>query len=114
MLTAPVPARALTSAVSCLPLVLRWRAAYYCAAAIGVRFPQILRKNITNLQLSQMVLGMALVCYNMRNCNGTPRNNQFGFAMYASYFALFLNFWVQQYVLAPRAKAKAAKAAKSS
>jgi len=83
--------------------------AYYCAAAIGVRFPQILRKNITNLQLTQMVLGCSLCVYNMCNCNRTPQNNLYGLAMYASYFALFLNFWVQQYIVAPRKKAAAAK-----
>jgi hypothetical protein len=88
--------------------------AYYCAAAIGVRFPQILRKNITNLQLTQMVLGCSLCVYNMRNCNRTPANNRYGLAMYATYFGLFLNFWVQQYILAPRQKrAAAAKAAKA-
>lgn len=86
--------------------------AYYCAAAIGVRFPQILRKNITNLQLTQMVLGCSLCVYNMCNCNRTPSNNMYGLAMYASYFALFLNFWVQQYVIMPRKKKAAAAAAK--
>jgi stearoyl-CoA desaturase (delta-9 desaturase) len=87
--------------------------AYYCAAAVGLRFPQILRKNITNLQLTQMVLGCSLCVYNMCNCNRTPANNKFGLAMYASYFALFLNFWVQQYVLAPKAKRAAAAKAKA-
>jgi stearoyl-CoA desaturase (delta-9 desaturase) len=76
--------------------------AYYCAAALGIRFPQFLRKNITNLQLSQMVLGCGLCVYNMCTCNRTPQNNKYGLAMYASYLALFLNFWVQQYVLAPK------------
>jgi hypothetical protein len=78
--------------------------AYYCAAALGIRFPQFLRKNITNLQLSQMVMGCGLCVYNINHCNRTPANNKYGLAMYASYFALFLNFWVQQYVLAPKLK----------
>jgi len=85
--------------------------AYYCAAAIGVRFPQILRKNITNLQLTQMVLGCSLCVYNMCNCNRTPSNNMYGLAMYASYFALFANFWVQQYIILPKKKKAAAQKA---
>jgi len=88
--------------------------AYYCAAAVGMRFPQILRKNITNLQLTQMVLGCSLCVYNMCNCNRTPTNNYAGLAMYASYFALFLNFWVQQYVIMPRKKAEAARKEKAA
>mmetsp|Transcript_31553 Transcript_31553/g.78834 ORF Transcript_31553/g.78834 Transcript_31553/m.78834 type:complete len:1227 (+) Transcript_31553:77-3757(+) len=86
--------------------------AYYCAAAIGVRFPQILRQNITNIQLAQMVAGCSLCIYNMCNCNLTARNNTYGLAMYASYFALFLNFWVQQYIILPKKKAAAAKTLK--
>eukprot|EP00307_Rebecca_sp_RCC1486_P007692 CAMPEP_0119424080 /NCGR_PEP_ID=MMETSP1335-20130426/31776_1 /TAXON_ID=259385 /ORGANISM="Chrysoculter rhomboideus, Strain RCC1486" /LENGTH=67 /DNA_ID=CAMNT_0007449593 /DNA_START=23 /DNA_END=223 /DNA_ORIENTATION=- len=43
----------------------------------------------------------------MCNCNRTPTNNMCGLAMYASYFALFLNFWIQQYVIMPRKKAAA-------
>ena len=74
---------------------------------------------ITLLQLSQMVVGIvvtvASVTYSRSDatCQGKTTNSTLGLAMYASYFVLFLEFFIRHFVFGKRSsKAGSKKAGK--
>ena len=76
---------------------------YYFLTAFGYR-PRWARL-VTIFQLSQMVVGIA-VCglnvYYMKQgvtCSVDPDNLKWGIIMYSSYFALFLKFFIERYLL---------------
>ena len=73
---------------------------------------------ITLLQLSQMVVGIvvtvASVTYSGSDttCQGKTTNAALGLAMYASYFVLFLEFFIRHFVLGKRSSKKGKEAGK--
>lgn len=90
---------------------------YYFLAAVNrlpTWFPPII---VTLGQITQMIIGVALTVVSIRyydpsatssrNCDVKISNLRWGGLMYASYFALFVHFAVERYVLAPRRKRKA-------
>lgn len=81
---------------------------YYFLTALGFR-PRWARF-VTTIQLSQMVVGM-VVCmlnvYYMRigsPCSVDHENLKWGIIMYSSYFALFLKFFIERYMVPGRPK----------
>jgi hypothetical protein len=74
---------------------------YYAFTAVGIffPFPQVL----TVLQIVQMVIG-AIVAYQSGSCPEHTLLYWSGVAMYTSYFALFLHFFLQKYTNKPQAR----------
>ena len=74
--------------------------AYYAMATLGIRFPKIIPLCITSMQLAQMLFGIYVSIYSIKNCeqsdNGTP---YWALVTYASYAVLFGNFFIQSYVV---------------
>ncbi|ETV68496.1 hypothetical protein H257_15499 [Aphanomyces astaci] len=79
---------------------------YYFLTAVGYR-PRWAYL-VTTLQLSQMVVGVAVCAASViylstssssstTTCHANRTNLQYGIVMYASYFALFLHFFIQRY-----------------
>jgi len=72
---------------------------------------------ITTLQLSQMVLGVGvnLYAYTMKNtgveCDVAYHHLNMGLCMYASYFALFINFFYGAYFTRKRTSSSPRKLA---
>jgi elongation of very long chain fatty acids protein 6 len=74
---------------------------------------------ITSMQIIQMVIGTAVVCYSIYfklygsehypagTCNVTTENLYVGGIIYASYLYLFMEFAVKRYILKPKAGAAA-------
>jgi len=79
---------------------------YYFLTCLGYRPPWA--KAVTIFQISQMAVGIAVIVYayllhtTVPNCAVGPRNLGWGCAMYAAYFALFVQFFVKRY--SPKAK----------
>jgi elongation of very long chain fatty acids protein 6 len=81
---------------------------YYFVMSLNVfgRAPAIVAMGITSLQIIQMIGGLAVLVYVLQNCPSsvvTPDhkvvfNLWAGIAMYFSYAALFINFFVQRYI----------------
>ncbi|ETW07044.1 hypothetical protein, variant 3 [Aphanomyces invadans] len=83
---------------------------YYFLTALGYR-PRWAYV-VTMLQMSQMVVGVAVCVANViflstssspssAVCHASHSNLLFGVVMYASYFALFLHFFIQRYSTSP-------------
>ncbi|CAH0493807.1 unnamed protein product [Peronospora farinosa] len=86
---------------------------YYFLTACGYRPPWA--RLVTIFQLSQMGVGVA-VCglnvYYMKQgvtCSVDPDNLKWGIIMYSSYFALFLKFFIERYLLQSTNKPAAKK-----
>lgn len=76
---------------------------YYALQCVGVRAPRGVSMSITLLQLSQMLLGIALLVASMRaSCGTDPVIMWSGVAMYSSYFGLFLHFFLRAYFFAAK------------
>jgi len=78
---------------------------YYCMAALGMRPKWLPPYMITIAQIAQMFVGTA-VCIasyiylnNNPNCSVNSENIFYGSIMYASYFALFLEFAIKRFIL---------------
>jgi len=76
---------------------------YYALKSLRWRIPRIISMSLTFLQLSQMVIGfwVNMYAYTVKNegleCDISYHHLQIGFGIYASYFALFLNFFYNAY-----------------
>jgi hypothetical protein len=71
---------------------------YYAAAAAGQTWTFRFRKSITTIQITQMVMGIAIILHNILVCNTKPFELYFGFFMYLSYAILFMNLYYKNYV----------------
>jgi hypothetical protein len=90
---------------------------YYFLTALGCRPRWALA--VTVFQLSQMVVGIA-VCslasyyiYSGVDCAVDRENLKWGIIMYSSYFALFLKFFIERYLLSPAKKPVASSTKKT-
>jgi hypothetical protein len=78
---------------------------YYAAQTIGIRFPKVVSMTLTTLQIAQMVLGLhGMYLLTDAMVRGIPCQVSrtiwlSGILMYGSYFALFLNFFVRNYLM---------------
>jgi len=96
--------------------------AYYSASALRIRAPRWVSMGITTMQLSQMIVGCYLVYYVYhvktympeRMCHQTWENLYFCFAIYFTYFLLFLNFFYKAYVESALRRSKKAAGTKQS
>lgn len=73
---------------------------YYAIRASGIRLPKPLAMLITSSQIAQMVMGFYVTYYsyvNLSSCRMMKDVSLWGMAMYASYFALFANFFIKAY-----------------
>jgi hypothetical protein len=79
--------------------------AYYASSCFGLKWPKVLARSITTIQLTQMFANLALLLA-MCCCCGV--NNHISFwptvAMYAVYAALFLDLYRQKYQGPPALK----------
>lgn len=81
---------------------------YYALAAAGVHLPKPVSMTVTSLQISQMVGGMFFLCASAffaivhPDCDAPARVLWLGFLMYGSYFAIFVNFFINAYFGAER------------
>jgi hypothetical protein len=79
---------------------------YYFLTCLGYRPPWAMA--VTIAQISQMAVGIAVIVYayfaytTVPNCAVVPRNLVWGCTMYACYFALFVQFFVQRYSSKPK------------
>ena len=77
---------------------------YYALASIGIRTPKFISMSITTLQILQMVGGVGAVLYvrdqlaSGVSCAVRQEIVTSGLLMYASYFVLFVKFFVDAYV----------------
>jgi len=77
---------------------------YYALRSCGWRFPKWIPMSITCMQLAQMVLGCIVnfEVYRTKSsgqfCQQTYENLFFSFAMYFSYFVLFVHFFYEAYL----------------
>ena len=77
---------------------------YYALRAFRVRVPRAVNVFITSIQLVQMVIGVIMTTYSFyllkenTPCQQTLPNNIFSSIMYASYLALFADFFYKTYV----------------
>ena len=77
---------------------------YYALQAINIRLPKVVSMAITSIQMTQMLGGVYFIWYTAtqlvsnKSCDQTLAVVVSGGIMYASYFALFLNFFCQAYV----------------
>lgn len=75
----------------------------YFFQSLRWRIPRPISMSITFLQLSQMVIGfwVNMYAYTVKNrkleCDISYHHLNIGFGIYASYFALFLNFFYSAY-----------------
>jgi elongation of very long chain fatty acids protein 6 len=76
---------------------------YYAFAAVRIFFPY--PQVLTLLQLTQMVIGAAVAVHSGYCASPAEDSTLFwtGVAMYATYFGLFLNFFVGRYLGKPKA-----------
>ncbi|XP_020818828.1 very long chain fatty acid elongase 3 [Phascolarctos cinereus] len=84
---------------------------YYTVKALGLKPPRILPMIITTLQITQMFVGASISILSFlweKDCGSYNFKQYFfwTFAMYITYFALFLNFFYQAYFRTVQAKAK--------
>lgn len=84
---------------------------YYAAKALQIKMPRNLAMTITTLQLSQMVVGVFINLYSlwMKVNRGTCFDRSYdaiylALGMYATYFVLFANFFIQAYFRRNKAK----------
>lgn len=86
---------------------------YYAIRASGYRIPKRISISVTSLQLTQMIVGCYIVCIVYQTkmkawqagldadeaCRQSWENLYFCFAIYSSYFCLFLRFFIQAYLM---------------
>jgi elongation of very long chain fatty acids protein 6 len=81
---------------------------YYAFRALRFKIPKMVNIVITSLQLSQMLIGIAVntVAYLAKNngerCDVTYDNIYWSFFMYFTYFVLFFHFFVNAYLKKPK------------
>ena len=77
---------------------------YYCLMALRMRPKWFNPMIVTAMQISQMLLGVAITVAGFYykkldpECSVHDENNMAGFAMYGSYLLLFVEFFVERYV----------------
>lgn len=85
-------------------LVHSFMYAYYALQAVGgIRVPRLVSLTITGLQILQMVAGLFLLhfSYSLKSgggCDSPTSTLAAGGLMYASFFALFVRFFVRRYI----------------
>jgi elongation of very long chain fatty acids protein 6 len=80
---------------------------YYALQAAGVKVPRFFAMPLTVMQIMQMFGGMYVIAVsgiedlsgNNSTCPNSRRTLISGFVMYASYMVLFVNFFVQSYIV---------------
>ncbi|XP_076825288.1 very long chain fatty acid elongase 6-like [Clavelina lepadiformis] len=82
---------------------------YYAFRAAGIKLPRSLALAITGCQIAQMIIGCAVmygivVWGDEYGCPSSPVHKISGSVMYASYLALFANFFYKTYVVGKKAK----------
>jgi len=77
---------------------------YYASVSYGRQWPLSVKMSITSLQIAQMVLGSAVIVYNMLYCNTHPYLSAGGLAMYLSYAYLFIDLYINNYVTTKKEK----------
>ncbi|XP_015791962.1 elongation of very long chain fatty acids protein 6 [Tetranychus urticae] len=76
---------------------------YYALRASGFRVPKPIAMCITSSQILQMIMGFYVTYYAYDKtaqgypCTATPGSIKWGLLMYASYFVLFANFFINSY-----------------
>lgn len=77
---------------------------YYALQSVKIRAPKFVSMTITTMQILQMVGGMATILYaqnqlsNGKSCQVRQSIITSGLVMYASYFVLFVNFFINAYL----------------
>lgn len=77
---------------------------YFALCTIGIKPPKWVSMSITSLQIVQMVAGIFVVYYandqlsRGNHCDVRPSTIRNALVMYASYFVLFVNFFIQAYI----------------
>ncbi|XP_076825406.1 very long chain fatty acid elongase 6-like [Clavelina lepadiformis] len=84
---------------------------YYAFRAAGIKLPRALAVVITGCQIAQMIIGCAVmygivVWGDEYGCSSSPIHKISGSVMYASYLALFANFFYKTYIVGKKAKQK--------
>lgn len=80
---------------------------YYAMHTLGVKPVRLISMAITSFQILQMLAGIFVVGYaNNQLSQGNPCDVQYStirnaLIMYASYFVLFVNFFIQAYIINP-------------
>ncbi|CAK8678663.1 unnamed protein product [Clavelina lepadiformis] len=82
---------------------------YYALKAAGIKLPRALALVITISQIAQMIIGCAVmygivVWGDEYGCPSSPVHKISGSVMYASYLALFANFFYKTYIVGKKAK----------
>ena len=81
---------------------------YFAAQTLGIRAPKPVSMAITSLQILQMVGGIAVLALSIHQrmlgavCNVHSNIIASGILMYGSYFALFVQFFIQSYIKSQR------------
>lgn len=94
--------------------------AYFAAQAVGIRPPKFISIFITTLQILQMIGGIFVVNHAHREisagnkCEVTQRTMTNALLMYASYFILFVNFFLESYVFKRKSTSSKAPVEKSA
>lgn len=76
---------------------------YYALRAFRVRIPRPISVTITTMQIMQMLIGLYVASFifaqklSGQACKMTMGESVFSFAIYTSYFVLFLNFFIRSY-----------------
>lgn len=86
---------------------------YFAMCTIGIRPSKWVSMTITSLQIIQMVAGIFVVYYandqlsRGNHCDVRPSTIRNALLMYASYFVLFVNFFIQAYIKPKGSRIKA-------
>jgi elongation of very long chain fatty acids protein 6 len=81
---------------------------YFALRALRFRVPAVIRKSVTLLQITQMIIGLGIVvgAYIVKsqgtNCQQSYNNMAITIAMYASYLILFLHFFYCEYTMSAK------------
>jgi len=92
---------------------------YYSAKSLRLRVPRFISMSITFLQLSQMVVGVVVNVYSLfvksqgGDCFVQTKHINLALGMYASYFILFLNFFIRAYLRKTSKQSKASSISNS-
>lgn len=73
---------------------------YYACACANLRWPKVLAKAVTALQITQMFAQCILAVASAFTCKFNSIGHLSGLAMYAAYLALFVDFFLSKYVRA--------------
>ncbi|KAK0393119.1 hypothetical protein QR680_000064 [Steinernema hermaphroditum] len=83
---------------------------YYAITSLGYRFPKAASASVTTLQLTQMIVGVGISVFVLREklvnaaCQQSMDNLFLCFGIYASFALLFLKFFLDAYVFKKKKK----------